>query len=332
MNYKSIKNKGIKTPTHSSNPMIAMILIGVSVTSATPLPVQTETTTDMRPKNFIESKKFKTEHNDIFIGLYKDNKTNNYRIWVDCYTQRLMSYEKMNGYITEYNENEYKIEDTFGYHVQSFNFNNIYVKHVIGTHIEDGGALADENVCRYVSELISKYTINIKPQYHKYIMKMAKDGNIEYKLEKYNNKYRIAKNNPMYFGKEMAVWEIETSKGIFRVKIYNADKNDSNFEVISIENLKLRGPEIKVEEIIAANSHIFNKADKLCTLERYQINAHHDMAGDIVIENKELWEFIYKLMSTKQCNNASSGKEIHFYHSSIMKCGIIDPGEDPLKH
>ena len=340
IHFEGKKNKEIQKPVHSANPikaipvavLIAMSPLNAPNTNASPSPIPIEATSGTnpaRPQNFIEYKNFKTDHNNIFVGLSKDKNSDKYKIWVDCNTQRLMSRDQMNGYITEYNENEYRIEDTFGYSVQSLNFDNIYVKDTQRTY--QSGALADKDVCKYVSDLISKYPTDIEPRYHRYVMQMVKSGNLEYKTGA-NNKFRTAKENPMNFGTEMRTWEIETSKGKFRVKIYNNDGNKSNFETITIENLKLKGPELKVTELVAANSHIYNKADELRTLERYQINTSHNKAGDIAIENKELWEFIYQLMSTKQCNNASGGREMHFYHSSIESQGIIDHGEDPTKY
>ena len=333
--FESNKNKGIQKPVHSSNPikaipvavLVAMSPLNAPETHAIPLPLQTEITSSVRqktsrPASFIESKEFHSGHNDCLVGVVKDKQSGNYRLWLESIPKDRTEIDiyGLNGYITELNNNRYRITDELGIGAATVKFRNIYILDSNGNEERDDGIVNPE-VCNYVEEMMEKYQTDIKKYDNKYTSTLTTIGSMK-RLEFADIKwFNIARENPMYFGTPMKTWDIETSNGNYKVKIYDNDKNTSNFETVTIQ--KENGPELKADEIVANNTYIYSQGDKTAMAEMYQINVSHTKAGKHALVNKELWEFLYQVMSTKQCNNAMGARQADIYHMNMLPHGII---------
>ena len=147
LHFEGKKAKEVQKPVHSSNPikaipvavLIAMSPINAPKIDASPVAAKTEAVAVARPtitepQSFVESKKFSNDNNYYFVGVVKDNQNGNYKIWIESAPKihdygdgDLYGLYGLHGYVSEFNNNAYKITDELGIKASQFNFRNIYI-------------------------------------------------------------------------------------------------------------------------------------------------------------------------------------------------------------
>ena len=343
LHFEGKKAKEVQKPVHSSNPikaipvavLIAMSPINAPKIDASPVAAKTEAVAVARPtitepQSFVESKKFSNDNNYYFVGVVKDNQNGNYKIWIESVPKihdygdadaDLYGLYGLHGYVSEFNNNAYKITDELGIKASQFNFRNIYIFDKDETR-DDG--IVNPEVCDYVEEIMKKYPTNIKVNNNKYTSTLNATGCLDVRRFANIGWYGDARENPTNYGTPMMSWDIETPKGKYAVRIYNNDSDNSNFETVTIQ--RENGPELKANSLIANNTYISSQRDKISTEEFYQVNVSHPKFGEHALVNKELWEFLAQIYGVTENHNAIGTKRLDIDHLYMLPNGVISKG------
>ena len=328
INFEARKNKKgspVSNPTVSSTvkavPLAVLLAMSPMTTTNAENIMRGEANTNaielvnaQSSSRVVESKIFEKDFTNYTVSVEKTSQADNpYKIRVEAKsTEDMFNKFYYDGYVTGFNKVNYGVYDDSGRKVSQFNYKHAVLSDVNNEYVPE--SVTDEDVCKYVEQLMAKYNTGVKPQNQNFALKMTTYGDLIHTKPSTNWLQETEVAYSGKYGKIINTGDVETEDGPYRVYLNSTDGDDKSFEAVSIVN-KDGTIRHRVSGVIACSAEIHpSLGDKVTDLELHQINIIDPNGRQRVICNKELWNVLIRLSNVAEFNDAYYLKDVKRVH------------------